>query len=119
MADRLTLGKTERIRASRLFHELYEEGRRQPGRYVILFSRANPTGPRQLGVVTSRRVGNAVTRNRARRLLREAYRHHKHQLPDHLQLIMIARPTIAGKGLADVTGDLLRTWQAAGLLAAT
>lgn len=111
-----TLPKTERILASRVFRQLYAEGRRQMGRFVVLYAHQRPDGPRQLGVVTSRRVGGAVVRNRVRRLLRETYRHHKHHLPDHLQLVMIARPAIAGKGLSEVASDVLRTWAAAGLL---
>jgi ribonuclease P protein component len=110
------LAKSERIQASHIFRQLYAEGRRQQSRFVVLYARANPTGNRQLGVVTSRRVGNAVQRNRARRLLRETYRHHKHQLPAHLQLVMIARPAIVGQSLAAVTTDVLRAWETAGLL---
>lgn len=116
MDGKQTLAKTERIQASWIFRQLYAEGRRQMGRLVVLYVRARPTGDRQLGVVTSRRVGNAVQRNRARRLLRETYRHHKHQLPEHLQLVMIARPAIAGKSQAEVASDVLRVWAAAGLL---
>jgi ribonuclease P protein component len=61
----------------------------------------------RLGVVTSRRLGPAVLRNRARRLLREAYRLHQDELIQPVDLVLIARPSILGRRLTDVERDLL------------
>lgn len=69
-----------------------------------------------LGVITSSRVGNAVLRNRARRLLREAYRLHQHELKEPLDLVLVARPSIAGKRFKDVERDFLTTLRKARLL---
>ncbi|HUD47161.1 MAG TPA: ribonuclease P protein component [Candidatus Baltobacteraceae bacterium] len=62
----------------------------------------------RLGVVTSRKIGGAVQRSRARRLLRESFRLHQAQLARPVDLVLIARPSIAGKGFADVERDFLR-----------
>lgn len=62
----------------------------------------------RLGVVTSKKVGNAVARSRARRLLRESFRLHQHELRSPVDLVLVARPSIAGKKFAEVERDFLR-----------
>ena len=62
----------------------------------------------RLGVVTGKSVGNAVARNRARRLMRESFRLHQHELAGPVDLVLVARPSIAGKKLAEVERDFLR-----------
>ena len=61
----------------------------------------------RLGVVTGKTVGNAVARNRARRLMRESFRLHQHELAGPVDLVLVARPSIAGKKLAEVERDFL------------
>ena len=75
----------------------------------------NETAPR-LGVVTSSRIGNAVVRNRARRLLREVFRLHRHALSQAVDLVLVARPSIAEKDFAGVEKDFLKTLRNAGLI---
>ena len=61
----------------------------------------------RLGVVTSGRIGSAVVRNRARRLLREVFRLHQHEFTAPVDLVLIARASIAGKGFLEVERDVL------------
>jgi ribonuclease P protein component len=70
----------------------------------------------RLGVVTSKKVGNAVARNRARRLMRESFRLHQHELQGVIDLVLVARPSIAGKKFADVERDFLRVVRQARLV---
>ena len=60
-------------------------------REFALFGLPNGRGHSRLGVTTTRKLGNAVTRNRARRLVREAYRTHRGELPTGLDLVFVVR----------------------------
>ena len=119
-----TLPKSERLKRGSQFRHAYEHGRKFIGKLVVLYvvdglpegTSAAGQPPRAVGVVTSRKVGNAVTRNRARRLLREAYRLNKQKLNDNLQMVMVARSAISGKRLQEVEAELLRLFRAAGIL---
>ena len=64
--------------------------------------RMTQTGMRRLGVISSKRVGNAVARNRARRLMREAFRNNQGILPPSCDVLMIASGGILVMGEAQV-----------------
>jgi ribonuclease P protein component len=51
-----------------------------------------------------------------RRLLRETFRQHRADLAQPLELILVARPSIAGKAFGDVEKDFLKTLRREGLL---
>jgi ribonuclease P protein component len=111
------LPKSERLQRGYQFRHAYENGRKFVGRLLVLYAVDEPAiAGRAVGVVTSRKIGDAVARNRARRLLREAYRLNKQKLKTNLQIVMIARSTINGKRLQDVEADVVRSFHAAGIL---
>ena len=116
-----TFPKSERLQYGHQFRHVYEHGRKVEGRLLALYLLDEPaTNPapsgRAVGVVTGRKLGGAVQRNRARRLLREAYRLNKHKLKPNIQIVMVARYGIRGKRLPDVEAELLRLFGAAGML---
>jgi len=115
--ERHTFPKSERLQYGWQFRQVLESGRCCRGRLLVVYSLRAAQEPRRVGIVSSRRVGNAVARNRARRLLREAYRLHKHQLLDHTQLVMIARAAIAKSKFREVEAEMLALWRAADVLA--
>ena len=90
------------------------------GRLAVLYVRDElPETTREgrgVGIVTGRAVGGAVQRNRARRLLREAYRLNKHKLKPNLRMVLVARAAIAGKTFSDVETELLKLFRTAGIL---
>jgi ribonuclease P protein component len=111
---RCFFSKRQRIRRNADFRRIYEAGRRLVGPLFIAWVLDTPAQPRAVGVVTSRKIGDAVARNRARRLLREAYRQQQPNLADHFQLVMVARTTINGKSYADVAASFRDVMRAAG-----
>jgi ribonuclease P protein component len=108
-------------RSSRLKQQGEFARARSQGRRLIsgcLIANVLPRAGRltgRLGVVTSKKVGNAVARSRARRLMRESFRLHQHELGGPVDLVLVARPSIAGKKLADVERDFLRVLRQAGI----
>ena len=66
-----------------------------------------PGAASRIGVVTSRKLGGAVVRVRARRLLREVFRRHQLELNEPLDLVLVARRSIVGKGFSEVETDFL------------
>jgi ribonuclease P protein component len=114
---RLPLGREMRLKQGRDFARVRREGRRTVSGCLIANWQVLPAGSRlRLGVITTRKLGNAVIRTRARRLLREAFRLHQHELTQPVDLVLVAQRTILGKGLAVVENDLLAAWRRGGLL---
>jgi ribonuclease P protein component len=92
------------------FRRIQETGRRvvSPG-FIFLLQRSAAEGPPRLGITASRRVGNSAERNRAKRLVREAFRATRAFWPVGAEILVIVRQAMAGRKLADV----LVEWQAA------
>ena len=69
------LPKDNRLRKPREFQEVYKNGTRFEGRFMTVFIMPSETSFQRLGITASKKaVGKAVHRNRAKRLLREAFR---------------------------------------------
>lgn len=117
MPPRLSFGRRQRIKQSRDFARARAQGERlAQGSLVANWLKLECDATTRLGVVTSKKVGGAVERNRARRLLREVFRRHQHDLLQPVDLVLVARPSIVGKKFADVEKDFLKALVKAGLV---
>jgi ribonuclease P protein component len=70
-------GAGEHIRKRSDFEHAYERGTRLTSRFMTVFVVATELDGPRLGIAATRKLGSAVVRNRARRLVRELFRHHK------------------------------------------
>ena len=92
MAERLFLPRQSRIRKQAEYSACYERGRRYHTEHFLVFVRPRENGAcTRMGMAVSRKVGKAVTRNRVKRLLREFFRLHRALLPEHLDIVAVAK----------------------------
>src|SRR6266540_172008 len=111
------MATVDRLSSPAAFRSVFKNARPIAEGSVVAYvaKRANGAGPARAGFVVSRKVGGAVARNRAKRLLREALRLEGKEIPEGLDLVVVARPSVAGATYRDVAGDLRTVLAAAGL----
>ena len=114
---RLRLNRAMRIRQGSDFARLKRQGRRLVRGCLVINWLELPTGSQtRFAVITTRKLGNAVIRNRARRLLRECFRLHQHVLRVPVEMVLIARRSLVGQSFAGVEADYLAILRSAKLI---
>ncbi len=114
---RATLPKALRLLKSAEFRQAFDGGPQWPSRTLVLWVRREADARGRVGVVASKRTfRRSVDRNRARRLLREAFRRHRHELRSDVDVVLLARRRILEARAPDIERDLLRVGREAGLL---
>ena len=73
----LAFGPGEHVRKRAEFELIYKTGLKRSGRLMTMFTRNREAATPRLGIAATRKMGPAVERNRAKRLVRELFRHHK------------------------------------------
>ena len=68
---------TERVRRRVEYQQIYDRGVRTHGRYLTMFTLSNNLPVGRLGIAATKKLGGAVERNRAKRLIREVFRRNK------------------------------------------
>ena len=123
--------KNTPIKENHLYQKAYAKGKSAPGKYVAVYTLPDRQNHRfvkadpchrplnRLGLTTGKKIGGAVVRSRARRLMREAYRLIEDEgLLLHGNLILIAaRAKIADASMQDVKKDLRKCLSRVGLIA--
>ena len=89
------------------FRKVYNKGKSVGDRYVVIFYMKNGLDHNRIAFLASKKVGNAVTRNRARRLMKESVRTMDPLKNTGYDIIFIARKTIAGVKCEDVRSSIL------------
>ena len=98
------------------FRRIYARGKSYVSPLVVVSALKNRTKNVRVGITTSKKVGNAVQRNRSRRVIREAFRALAPRVRPGFDLVLVARGKTPYVKSTDVRRQLERQLQAAGLL---
>ncbi len=85
------LSSTERLRHRHEFERVFKRGIKQVSPAFVWYVLPTPGPHSRLGMAVSKRVGNAVVRNRVKRYTREFFRRHKMQLDPPCDIVVVAR----------------------------
>lgn len=101
------LGRSQRLRARSGFLLVQQNGRRVPGQTLVLYAMRRIDGvghTSRLGITVSKKVGNAVVRNRVKRWIRESYRRLE-RICD-ADVVVIAKPLAAQSSFEATSREL-------------
>ncbi|MDQ3069552.1 MAG: ribonuclease P protein component [Acidobacteriota bacterium] len=101
----------DRLRKRPEFVRVQAQGRRVTGRFVTFLILANDCTVPRLGLIASRKLGPSVTRNRAKRRLRELFRRHRDAVGRDaaLDIVAIPRRELSVAPFSDVEADFVTT----------
>jgi ribonuclease P protein component len=93
----------ERIRRRSEFQQVYDHGIRVNGRFSLIFFLANERKNGRLGIAATKKIGGAVVRNRAKRLIREVFRRNK--FTAGFDVVVVPRRLVIQSTLATLEAD--------------
>jgi len=96
----------DRIRKRSEYKVIYDKGKRIPSGSFVLFVMPNALGRPRLGITATRRIGGAVQRNRAKRLVREIFRRHRGEL-ESVDIVVNARASLPGAEYRPLEAEIL------------
>lgn len=106
-----------RLRNRADFSRIYRGGKSfANGQFVVYWSRQRNADPFRLGVSASKKIGNAVVRNRMRRMVKEIVRHMEDRIIPQTDLILIVRKPATAMTLREMEKSVLHVLKRAGLL---
>ncbi|SDS81278.1 ribonuclease P protein component [Paenibacillaceae bacterium GAS479] len=106
-----------RLRRREDFARTYRGGKSfANGQFVVYWSRQPKAEPFRLGISASKKIGNAVVRNRMRRVVKEIVRHNVEKIVNHTDFILIVRAGAVGKSSKELERSVLHVLRKAGLL---
>ena len=117
MPRRLTFGKSKRLHRRRDFQRVFEGRWSVADRYLVVYAAPNELDCVRLGVPVSRKFGNAVRRNRVKRLIREAFRLEQETLAPGFDLVCVPRVGALGdlgryrRSIRELSDSAVRRWR--------
>lgn len=98
--------RSARLTRPKEYDFVFQKGRKSVGAHFICYLAADSAPEPRLGLAVSRKVGNAVARNRVKRRLREFFRRRRAGMAAGTHVVVVARPGSAELASGDFFGEL-------------
>lgn len=97
----------ETLKTNSDFRRAYARGKSYTNPALVMYVRKNRAGSCRIGITASKKIGNAVQRNRARRVIREAFRQVKLPLKGNYDVVFVARTKTVYKKSTEIYNVML------------
>ena len=104
------------LKLNKDFKRLYYRGKCVPCHNVVVYAQKNKLGKTRVGLTCGKSVGGAVQRNRAKRLMREAFRVLSPRIKDSFDIVIVAKSRITGKKCDEVLRDTKYAFKKIGII---
>jgi ribonuclease P protein component len=97
--------KSRRVRRRGEFQQVFDRGVRAHGRFMTVLMAPTPGAHCRLGIVASKKLGGAVVRNRAKRLIREVFRNNPLNVVPAVDILVIPRRELLTANYPEIADD--------------
>lgn len=101
-----TFARASRLRARKIFLDVYERGHRMHTAYFVLFALKGATPRSRLGITATKKFGPAVARNRIKRVIREIFRKSRPMTASPVDLVVNVKMTAREQSYDQLEADL-------------
>ncbi len=107
--------KENKIRKKRDYNNIYKNGKIKHGKYIIVFTKKNILSYNRFGIVTSKKIGTAVIRNRVKRQIRAIIIKNKEKIKFNYDIVIVTRHNIKNVSFKEIEKDFINALRKAGL----
>lgn len=115
-AKRFKFRKINRIKSKKGFQLVYTSGRSVVDSLSVIYVLASPAEEVKIGLAVGKKLGNAVLRNRVKRMMREAFRKRINEIKSNTNIIWVARKKLIAADYKTYDRVLMRLVKRAGLM---
>lgn len=108
--------KSKTLKENKDFRRLYYRGSSQATFCLVTYVMKNRFGETRIGITSGKKIGNAVKRNRARRLIRAAFALYEDKLNDNYDIVFVARTRTSQVKMQEVAVQMQKQLKALGVL---
>lgn len=100
--------RSRRILSRGNFRRVYDEGAKYQARFFTAFVSPSSAPETRIGVTVTRKIGNSVTRNRCRRLVREVFRKNKWRIAASVDIVINVKGALTEADFSELEADFLK-----------